>query len=698
MSKMYLDFETQSRADLKKVGLYRYAEDPSTDILCACWIIDDGPVEAWVPSADQSFAEELQGNCAGLFERIHIGPEVPAALKAHIEGGGEVHAWNNSFERAIANGPAGRRYGFPAISLSQARCTMARSRHASMPGKLEDAARVLNTPVQKRVSALNALRYLCKPRKDGTLPTIADERARFLMLIPYCGDDCRAEKCIDDLLPPMSPKEQRVYELDQKINDRGIAVDLRAVDDLEALIAVYKDYLRDTCRKLTGFSPGQTAQLSDWIRKHGYPELENLQADTIRKALEQDIPRDIKAVLRLYSTFNMKAVSKYAALRQAVCADGRIRGMLQYHAAGTGRWSSFIVQIHNLFRPVIEDPEEAVEAAKLRDLDWIRALYPGVDPMKVFASCVRSCLVAPEGKELVFPDFSGIELRWCSWLFDEAWLLQAFKDGRDIYVEEYARSFNVSAATVGYWERLIGKVLSLSMSYGGGVGAFIKMAANYKLDLQRIVGAFANLPVDIRVDAEINYAKAIDQGRLYGLPKDVWLAAEGLKLAWRLAHPNIVQGWANLEEAAKSAVANPGRIYAVAHKRLQFKVEDQWLIMRLPSGRKTRYFQPRLKGKELRYEGVDTATRIWGDTSTYGGKLCENQAQAGCRDLLADALLAFDAAGKVVVAHVHDEPILEVGPGELPDDLVNSIMCRAPDWAGGMPLSVEGHRGVRYRK
>jgi DNA polymerase len=691
-----VDIESFSRVNLKKAGLYRYAEDPSTDLLCVCWAHHNESVEAWVPSADKAFAEELQAGCAGLFPMVNTGPTPPASLLRALKN---FTAWNAAFERSVLNGPAGQRYGIPHIEIEHTRCSMARSRHASMPGKLEDAARVLNTPVQKRVSGLNAMRYLCKPRSDGTRPTIVEERARFLALVPYCADDVRAEQCVDAVLPEMSPKELRVYQLDQRINDRGVRVDLGAVADFEALIAEYKTYLKERCRDIAGCSPTQTAVLAKYIRENGYPELENLQADTVRKVvLDPAAPDSVKEVLRLYSTHNMKAVAKYPAMREAVCRDGRIRGMLQYHAAGTGRWSSFIVQIHNLFRPVIGDPEVAVDAAKARDLDWIRAMYPGVDPMKVFASCVRSCLVADEGKELVFPDFSGIESRWCAWMFGEQWKLDAFATGRDTYVEAYARSFNVPSTSVGYWERLIGKVLELSMQYQGGVGAFIKMAANYKLDLSRIVGAFEHLPEGIRMAASDGYDFAPEKGRGYGLDKEVWLAAEGLKLAWRAAHPKIVWGWKNLNDAAQNAVANPGQIYAVCGKRLQFKVEGRWLIMRLPSGRKTRYFEPRLEGDRLVYEGVDTVTRMWGKTSTYGGKLCENQAQAGCRDLLADAMLNFDSASVPIVMHVHDEPVFEAPIGTLPDDYVDGMMTLAPGWAHGFPLAIEGHRGKRYRK
>ena len=244
-----------------------------------------------------------------------------------------------------------------------------------------------------------------------------------------------------------------------------------------------KRQLKEKCVAITGAAPSRPAALSAWIRANGFRDLENLQADTVRKLVDRDdVPETVKEVLKLYRTFNMKAVAKYPAIRDAVCKDGRVRGMLQYYGAGTGRFSSFIIQLHNLFRPVIDDPENAIEACKTRDIDWVRSLYPGVDPMKIFASCVRGMLIADEGKEFVFPDFSGVEARWNAWLFNETWKNGAYRaydrgDGPDLYVVAYARAFSVDPATVTKSQRQIGKVLELAMGYGGGVGAFVKMAA-----------------------------------------------------------------------------------------------------------------------------------------------------------------------------------------------------------------------------
>lgn len=700
--KLTIDVETFSLVNLKTAGLYRYAEDPGTDILCLCWAFNDGPVHAWVPSADPDglqMAWDVDGS-------TYQGPKLPADVASWIAGGGEIHAWNAAFERRVLNGPAGQRYGFPHIEIEQTRCSMARARHASMPGSLEECANVLNATVKKRVGAVNAMRYLCKPRADGSRPTISEERDRFLQLIPYCADDVRAERAVDALLPELSPKELKVYHLDQRINDRGVKADLAAVDDFEVLIGAYKKQLKEKCLEMTGISPSRPGPLSDWIRNNGFPELENLQADSVRKALPLvERVEKVPLVLKLYSTYNMKAVAKFPAVRNAVCKDGRLRGMLAYHAAATGRWSSYIVQIHNLFRSVIDDPDNAIEAAKTWDLEWIRALYPGVDPMKVFASCVRGMLIADEGKEFVFPDFSGVEARGNAWLWNEEWKLEAYRlydrgEGPNPYSVVGARCFNIPVEELTKKHKLYlpSKAIDLSGGYGGGVGAFVKMAGTYKIDLNDIVNAA--IPPGVQEEAADGYEfmMSSNPARRGNLTREVWVACEGLKILWRRAHPRIVAGWSALECSAMNAITNPGEVYKVASGRVMFKVEDQFLVMRLPSGRKTRYFQPRLKEGKLFYQGVDTVTRQWGTTSTYGGKLCENVIQGFCRDLLVDALLAFEGAGHTAVLHIHDEPVLEAKTGQLMETDVSRIMCTSPAWAAGMPLAMEGHRARRYRK
>lgn len=716
--KITLDIETFSRSNLKKEGMAKYAEHESTDILCACWAVDDGPVHAWIPEADLPFEVSLRA-LNEIDGDIFSGYDVPAPLRMLImQTDLEVHAWNNGFERSVLSGTAGKRYGFPALKISNMRCSMANARVHGLPGSLEDAAEAVSAPVLKRKRGQAAMRYLCKPRANGTRPLLAEERERFLELVPYCADDVRAERAVDALVPPMSAAEQKNWEMDQRMNDRGWLADLESCDNMEILVHVYKKELEQKCRDLTGIKPSRPGPLAAWIRDHGYPQLENLQADTVRKVLlKGDAPADVETVLKIYSTFNMKAVMKYPAIRQAACGDARLRHLFMFYGAGTGRWSSVIVQLQNLFRPVIDDPETAIEAARTWDLEWIRFLFAGTDPMKVIASSVRSVLVAPPGKDLLFPDYSGVEARWNAWMFDEQWKLAAYRafdrgTGANLYCVVYGQCFGVDPdSPEGKAGKQQGKVLDLSMGYEGGVGAFVKMAGTYRIDLKDMAAkTYPTLPADVLEESVDAYHYASEQGRLYDLPEKIWITAEGLKRLWRRAHPGIVRGWKQLKEAAINAVDNPGIVHQIKNGRVRFKVEGDWLIMRLPSGRRVWYYQPKVHRPKsspkspnpqpiLYYMGVDTKTRQWGRTSTYGGKLCENETQAGCRDLLVRSKhrLADVGIGELM-GTIHDQPVLEVPEDFHGEEEVRRLMCDGQTWDKGLPLAVEMHRGKRFRK
>lgn len=700
LDKLTLDIETFSRADLKKVGLAKYAEDESTDVNCACWAVGNGPVHAWIPAGDQEFADALR-KMNEIDGEIYVGPKCPVDTDNQI-----VAAWNAAFERSVLNGPAGARYSFPRIEIKQTFCSMGNARVHGLPGALEDAANAINAPHKKRIAGVNDMRYLAKPRKNGTRPTLHEERERFLRLVGYCADDVRAERSVDHIVPPMTQAELEVYWLDQEMNDRGWKVDLEAVDSMEILIAEYKKELRDLCLRKTGIQPGAHAQLAQWIRAHGFPELENLQADTVRKVLMLDIPEEVKEVLKIYSTFGMKAVAKYPAMRLAAGKGNRLRHLFMFYGAGTGRWSSVIVQLQNLFRPVIKDPETAIAAAASWDLGYLRDLFKGVDPMKVIASCVRSCLIADEGKELVFPDYAGVEARWNAWMFGEEWKLKVFRDydagiGPNNYAVVYARSFGVPVETVkkDTIAYLLGKCMDLYLGYEGGVAAFVKGCATYRVDMKRLLAAYDTLPEDVVIEAQEAWEYACQTGRTYDLDEKLWITCEGLKRLWRRAHPRIVRGWKDLKEASLNAVANPGEIRSVANKRIMFKVEGKYLLLRLPSGRKLWYYRPEIRDETLYYYGMDTVKRVWGKTSTYGGKLCENETQAGCRDLLVASKFKLRAADYNLIGSVHDQPIMEVPVGFGSDDEIRRLMCaEAPTWAEGLPLAVEIQRGPRFKK
>lgn len=351
--KLHLDIETYSECDLKKSGAYRYAEDPTTELLCMAYAFDDEPVQLWKP--EEPF---------------------PYRVEEHIGLDREVRAHNAQFERTILTGVAGEKAGFPTLYVEQMVCTAAKCRAMGLPGALANAATALGTRPKDDRGRIDML-ALSKPRtgKDKRwTPENAPER--FENLYRYCMNDVEVEREIDHLLPDLSEREQRVYRLDQQINDRGVKVDLPFVHAVIALITEYKRRLAEECRTQTGYAPTQTGKLAEWVRAHGYPQLTDLQAGTVNAASRDDAcPPEVKRLLRVFSLYNMKAVSKYQTMLQAVCSDGRLRGMFLYHGAGTGRWASLIVQLQNLYRPVIKDVDTAIEAIMLGDLDWLIELY-----------------------------------------------------------------------------------------------------------------------------------------------------------------------------------------------------------------------------------------------------------------------------------------------------------------------------------
>lgn len=692
----------------------------------------DGPVNLWVPygvprEQVTRVRSKLKQN-AMFFQGTK---DVPSPIISHLSRGGKLIAHNAAFERKNLNGHAGSVVNFPKLKIEQTVCTMAKMRVHGLPGRLEDAAEALGVTPKDKAGHADML-YLCKPRKDGTFCSIEEQPERFGNLFIYNVGDVIAESEADEIVPDLTPRLQRVYEMDQRINDRGWQVDVEALENVMFLIKQYKQELDARCRSLTitaehtkGIGPTRAAELANWVRTHGFPELENLQAPTVLRAMKLDLPDNIKAVLKVYSTYNMKAVSKFEAMRRSLCRDGRLHGMFIFYGANTGRWSSGIVQLQNLFRPVKEigDPDVAIDVFKARDLEWVRTIYAGVDPMKVFASTVRGTLVAANGKDLLFPDYAGIESRWNAWMFNEEWKLNAFREydngvGANLYCVVYGRCFNVDPSSKeGAAGKQTGKVIDLSMGYEGGVGALKKMATAQGVDLKEMTEkVYPTLPEDVLDEALYSWEWAVQTGRTYDIPQKIWVTCDSLKRLWRRSHPNITQGWDDLRHSAILAVNNPGKIYGLRNKRVLFKVHTHqghsWLYMRLPSGRYVAYYKPFVKlaqtkedkaakrpGKEtLYYYGINTVTRQWGLTSTYGGKLCENETQAGCAELLMDAKLGLQDAGYPLIGSVHDEPVMEVDKGFGSLEYAGQIMCQLKDWARGLPVAIEGHRKHRYRK
>ena len=762
---MHLDIETYSEADLKGGGVYVYADHESTEALVIVYAIGDRDPTCWIPvvNVPGTIIGALQARLMKKFGReirIATGTSVPEELRQHIEAGGEVAAHNAQFERVVLNGKAGRKIDFPYLKIDQMVCTAAKARAAGLPGALGDACKALGTHA-KDETGKGPMLYLCRPRKGAiTRYTFEEEPEKYVHLYAYCVDDVFAERGLDDVVPDLPPSELDVWRMDQRINDRGVGVDLVSIDHVESLISQYKIHLVQRCSELTrpdkntpGLAPTQREKIALWIREHGYPQLEDMQAETVLQVVKDPTcPEDCKTLLRLYSTYNMKAVTKYAAMVAACGTDARVRGMFMYYGAGTGRWSSMIVQLQNLFRPLIKDSDVAIDAFSHRDLDFIRFLYD-IDPMKVFASCVRGMLIPKKGSDLIALDFAGIESRKIVWLFDEEWKIQAFRDADrepkkypDNYKLAYGRGFGVDPMSILKDDprRQVGKVMELAFGFEGGVGACVTMADTYRVDLAELArAALPAMPIEARESAEWMWENwECKKGNPSGLPYEQYVACDGLKQIWRNLHPNVKQGWKDTIEAAKLAVLNPGQAYAIPNRKLIFMVKGNWLYMRLPSGRKLAYYKPELHQKtpkdkwgsalketqeiedelpgletisveqwaqaayidngtkylNLTYMGVDSRTRQWVREGTYGGKLVENAVQASSRDLLVNGMFKMEAAGYPIIMTVHDEIVAEVMEefGSLHE--AERIMCDIPAWAAGMPMAAEGFRAKRYRK
>lgn len=743
-NRVHLDIETASECELKTEGLYRYAAHASTFVRVVCYAFNDDPGTVWIPLDVVPVDVIVKVNLRlKRGERVTCQSTCPRDLADHVVGmrevysgdpGGEVRAHNAAFERSVLNGPAGKRIGFPHIEIEQTVCTMAKAAAHSMPEGLGDCAKALGT-YPKDEDGVNDMRYLAKPRKDGSFCQIDEpaEQHRFVNLYAYCMDDVYAERGIDDAIPDLSKDEQLNYEMDQRINDRGWEVDRASCELAVKLREEYKAELKEECVRLTGYTPGQTGKLAEWCRDEGFFTLENLQAETVNDAVDDPTcPPHVRRVLRIFSTYNMKAVAKFTSMLKAMGDDDVLRGMFKFHAAGTGRWSSRIAQLHNLYRPKITDQETAIEAFKLAKLSWLKALYDGqktpdgkhdLNPMMVLASCVRGMLVARKGRRLIFPDFAAIEARFNAWAWNEDWKLLAYRaydrivkddrgnvvfdkkgeplrEGPDLYVLAYARAFGIPIDDVTKAMRQIGKVMELALGYEGGVGAFVTMTKTYGIDLQELTdAAFPTLPRDVLMEAIDGWAYAVKTKRTHDLPQKIWVTIDALKRLWRRAHPRIVQGWKDLKQAAELAVHNPGQIYACADGKVMFRVKGNWLYMRLPSGRKIAYFKPRIADDgTIRYMGVDTFTRKWGWTTSYGGKWDENFVQGGCACLLRAALRDLEAEGYDPVGHVHDEPVVEVDEDFGSADEAGAITCRPRVWCPGLPLAFDAHVGKRYRK
>lgn len=498
--------------------------------------------------------------------------------------------------------------------------------------------------------------------------------------------------------------ERNLWELDQRINQRGFRVDLQLARRATLMCSKEKQELD---RKVSAMTRGkitsatQVKRIQDFLADNGV-DLPNLQASTLDMALSGDeLKGDARVLLEARQRVSKSSTSKFETLLAATGPDGRLRGGVQFCGASrTGRWAGRLFQPHNLPRsPLKKDEiETAVRAIKQGTADML------TDNVHELCSHVaRSVVIADKGKELLVCDYSAIEGRVLAWLCGEKWKLQAYAKGRDMYVVTFKRTFgkDESYTLVGD-DRQIGKVLELAFQYGGGVGAILSACDTYRVKpavVAKAAWVAANRQTQRRAHQNYEWAVQRKDPLVKYLSRKLYTMLESAKIMWRDSSPQTVGLWANYEEAAKAAVRQPGRAFKAG--RCMFRVSGGMLGIRLPSGRVLIYLRPELrkragqKKSELRYVSPYGLPE-----KLYGGKLGENVTQAVARDILAYAMVKVDKAGFDIVLHVHDEIVAEqdIGEERLTFELLQETMCKKPAWATGLPLTTEGFVARRYRK
>lgn len=733
MSYLFLDFETFSEANLKKVGSYAYAEHPTTQVLICTYAFDDKPVQVW----DCTDGSDMPGD---LHRALHRLVKPNSRIKM---------VWHNGsmFDRLIMK----HCWGFD-IPVSNTIDTMIWAFRHALPGSLDALCEVLGVSADnakdKRGKAL--IQRFSKPTPKNykirryTAETHPDEWALF---IKYAVSDITAMREVFHKLPRWgnSEFEDRVLELDQLINDRGFKVDVALAEAAIEAVEKHKAQLQEEAQRKYGGSLTGNDFLPILRELAPAHRIHNAQKSTLNDLLaDDDLPDDARTIIEMRLGAASTASTKYNPLLLGRSSDDRRRGCLQYGGAKrTLRWAGKGFQPQNLARGYYHDDE----------LDkGIAALLKGrahrrFDVAKLTASTVRSCIIPEAGHKFVVADYSNVEGRGLAWLAGEETALDTFRAGLDIYCVTAGKMFGMDPDDIkkNFKEiRQIGKACELGLGYEGGVGAFVTFAKNLGLDLIEMAKTMdGTFPDHIWAAtargyewARIQEAKRPphpgekDDRPSYILDKKVWRTCDAIKRMWRESHPETVAFWRDLKDGILAAVRNPGReFWAGAHLRrngerairiwrtVEFdssgrKVPGWWLCMELPSGRILSYpgigvsvtKETDEDGRvntnvRIKYQGENQLTRQWTTLYTHGGKACENIVQALCRDLLAYAMINVEGGGYPIVLSVHDELVCETP--DTPEYTVaelEKLMCELPEWAEGFPLVAEGSEMYRYAK
>lgn len=645
MKTISIDIETFSSVDLAKSGVYRYAESPDFEVLLFGYSVDGGAVSV---------------------VDLASGEKIPPYILSALEDETVIKcAFNANFERICLSRLLGYETGRYLSPVSW-HCTMVWSAYMGLPLSLQGCGAVLRLDRQKLTEGKELIRYFCVPcqptKANGgrtrNLPGDAPEKwARFKI---YNARDVETETEIQQKLSrfPVPEEIWDEYYIDQKINDTGVALDRTLVREAIAMDGVSGHELSDAMKSLTALeNPNSVSQMKTWLAANG------LHTDTLGKKTVAELlktaPERLREVLLLRQQLAKSSVKKYQAMENAVCSDGRARGMFQFYGANrTGRWAGRLIQMQNLPQNHLSDLSQARALVRTGNREAVKLLYEDIPD--TLSQLIRTAFVAPEGKKFIVADFSAIEARVIAWIAGETWRQQVFADGKDIYCASASQMFGVPVEKHGINGHLRqkGKIAELALGYGGAVGALKAMGA-----------------LDMGLSEE-------------ELPP--------LVQAWRNANPNIVNLWWAVDSAVTEAVQR--RTSAKTHG-IRFTYRSGMLLITLPSGRNLTYIKPKIGTNSfgspcVTYEGIG-GTKKWERLESYGPKFVENIVQATARDILCYAMKTLRHTD--IVMHIHDEIVIEADP-QMSLQAVCGQMGKTPPWALGLLLRADGYETQFYRK
>lgn len=648
MNELLIDVETYSDVDLSKSGVFKYVESNSFEILLFGYSVDGSDVKV----VDLANGEKIP----------------PYILDALTDSNVKKFAFNSMFERIALS----KFLGLPCgtyLDPSSWYCDMVWCSSLGLPLSLENVGIVLGLEKKKLSVGKDLIRYFCKPveptKSNGgrtrNLPSDAPDK--WELFKEYNARDVQAELEIHNRISkfPMQDFEWENYHLDQRINNYGILLDMEFVNHAISVDEKNSESNYERAIEITGINnPNSPKQLKEWLVEQGESDIDSLSKAEIKRLL-QGATGNVEEILLLRQEMAKTSIKKYISMQNAVCSDSRARGLIQFYGTHTGRFAGRLIQVQNLVANHLPNLQEARKLVIEENMKEIQVKYGSIS--NVLSELIRTSFIAKPGHRFIVADFSQIESRVISYMANETWRLEAYRDGKDIYCETATRLIGkpVTKTNENSEYRKYGKIAELACGYGGSIGALKNFGA---------------LTLGIKEEE---------------LP--------GIINGWRSANPHIVKMWSTFDSAVKYVIKthNTFKCYGT-----EISLERGILFIKLPSGRRLAYCKPRIGinnfGSEcVQYEGVGTGKR-WEIISTFGGRIVENVVQAFAADVLMNSMRRLDQKGFKITITVHDEVVLEVPNGVSSVKEVCDLMSESPSWAKDLLLKADGYECLAYEK